>query len=134
VSATGTRDYEELLIEFAGAWNAHDIVRLIACVTDDCVFETSWGPYPYGERFQGKAALVTAFPRIWTSYPDARWEEATHVVCGERGFSEWTFRGTDRAGRRVEVRGVDLFVFRDRAIARKDTFRKSPNLLDVLLP
>jgi ketosteroid isomerase-like protein len=125
VSAIGKRGNEALLVEFGDAWNAHDIVRLIACVTDDCVFETSWGPFPYGERFQGKTALVAAFPRIWSLYPDARWDDATHVVCGDRGFSEWMFRGTDRAGRRVEVRGVDLFVFRDGSIARKDTFRKS---------
>jgi hypothetical protein len=47
------------------------------------------------------------------------------VVAGNRGFSEWTFRGTDTAGRATEIRGVDLFTFRGGRIARKDTFRKS---------
>ena len=52
--------------------------------------------------------------------------DATHVVAGARGFSEWTFRGTAPSGARTEVRGVDLFTFRDGLISRKDTFRKSP--------
>jgi hypothetical protein len=48
-----------------------------------------------------------------------------HVVSGNRGFSEWTFRGTDRKGVKAEVRGVDVFTFRDGRIALKDTFRKN---------
>jgi ketosteroid isomerase-like protein len=117
--------YLALLSRFAAAWNAHDIDGLIDCVTEDCVFETSSGPHPCGEHFEGRSQLLLAFPRIWSLYPDARWEDASHVVCGDRGFSEWTFRGTDRSGKPVEMRGVDLFIFRDGKIARKDTFRKS---------
>jgi hypothetical protein len=45
-------------------------------------------------------------------------------VAGDRGFSEWTFRGTDREGRRTEVRGVDIFTLRGGLIAHKDSFRK----------
>nr|WP_249732012.1 nuclear transport factor 2 family protein [Roseococcus sp. SDR] len=51
-------------------------------------------------------------------------EEAVHVVAGNRAFSKWTFRGTDRAGVAIEVRGMDLFEIRDGLIARKDTCRK----------
>jgi len=115
----------EFLARFAAAWNSHDCKTLLSMVTDDCVFETSSGPYPYGARHEGIVALRGAFPKIWEMYPDARWEEATHVVCGTRGFSEWTFRGTDRAGSKVEMRGVDVFAFRNGRISRKDTYRKA---------
>lgn len=113
------------LERFAAAFNRHDCESLLEMVTDDCVFETSHGPHPYGERHAGREALRRAFPRIWQTFPDARWEDATHVVCGARGFSEWTFRGTSSKGGSVEMRGVDLFIFRDGKICRKDTFRKS---------
>jgi len=113
------------LERFAAAFNRHDCESLLEMVTDDCVFETSHGPHPYGERHVGREALRGAFPRIWQMFPDARWEDATHVVCGTRGFSEWTFRGTNAKGGSVEMRGVDLFRFRDGKICRKDTFRKS---------
>jgi steroid delta-isomerase-like uncharacterized protein len=115
----------EFLVRFAAAWNKHDCDALLAMVTDDCVFETAIGQHAYGDRHTGKAELREAFPKVWETFPNARWEEDTHVVCGDRGFSQWTFRGTDRAGKSVEVRGVDVFTFRDGRISRKDTFRKS---------
>jgi steroid delta-isomerase-like uncharacterized protein len=113
------------LERFAAAFNRHDCDSLLAMVTADCVFETSFGPHPYGERHVGREALRRAFPRIWQTFPDARWDDATHVVCGSRGFSEWTFRGTNPKGGSVEMRGVDLFTFRDGKICWKDTYRKS---------
>lgn len=113
-----------LLERFAAAWNAHDLDALLSMVTDDCVFDTAAGANAHGNRFVGKQALRAAFPAAWQTWPNVRWEEATHFVCDERGVSEWTFRGTDRNGVKLEVRGVDLFELRDGKIARKDTYRK----------
>jgi steroid delta-isomerase-like uncharacterized protein len=117
----------ELLEAFAAAWNAHDLDGLLALCTEDCVFETAAGPNACGTRHTGHAALRGAFPAAWHTWPDAQWLAATHVVAGDRAFSEWTFRGTDQAGRLTEVRGVDLFELRDGLIARKDTYRKQRN-------
>jgi hypothetical protein len=94
-------------------------------VTEDCVFETASGAAAWGTRHAGKEALRRAFPLAWQTWPDARWDEATHFAFGERGISEWTFRGTGNDGRFTEVRGVDVFVIRDGLIARKDTYRKA---------
>jgi steroid delta-isomerase-like uncharacterized protein len=113
-----------LLEQFAAAWNAHDLAALLSMVTDDCVFDTATGTNMHGNRFVGKEALRAAFPAAWQIWPDARWDDATHFVCGDRGVSAWTFRGTDRDGLRIETRGVDLFQLRDGKIARKDTYRK----------
>lgn len=121
----GSEVTREFLAEFAAAWNRHDCEALLEMVTDDAIFQTAIGPHDYGERHQGKEALRAAFPKVWETYPDARWQEDTHVVCGARGFSEWVFRGADRKGTPVEVRGVDLFTFKDGKIAIKNTFRKT---------
>jgi steroid delta-isomerase-like uncharacterized protein len=115
----------ELLQAFCDAYNRHDVEALLGMVTEDCVFEMAAGPHPWGARHAGTEALRRSLPWAWQTWPDARWEGATHVVAGNRGFSEWTFRGTDTAGRATEIRGVDLFTFRGGRIARKDTFRKS---------
>lgn len=119
-----THPTETLLLAFAEAWNRHDLEGLLALVTEDCIFETAAGSTASGTRHAGKPALRAAFPAAWQSWPDARWQEATHVVAGDRAFSEWTFRGTDRQGGTVELRGVDLFEIREGLIARKDTYRK----------
>ena len=113
-----------LLEAFAAAYNRHDIETLLALSTQDCVFETSFGTEPHGTRHAGHTALRTGYAAAWLTWPDAQWLDATHVVAGDRGFSEWTLRGTGASGR-IEVRGCDLFVIRDGRIARKDSFRKS---------
>jgi len=110
---------------FAQAWNRHDAEALISMMTADAVFETAAGPEKFGARHVGREHLRRAFSAVWEAFPDASWNDANHVAFGDRGFSEWTFRGTDRNGAVVEVRGVDLFVFRNDKIARKDTFRKT---------
>jgi len=115
----------KLMDEFAKAFNRHDRKALESMMTEDGVFETSAGPEAFGIRHQGREAIGKAFEAVWTMYPDAIWDLAEHSAMGDRGFSEWTFRGTDAKGNRVEVRGCDLFVFRDGKIARKDSFRKN---------
>ena len=40
-------------------------------------------------------------------------------------MSEWTFTGTLKDGKRVEVNGCDLFTFRSGKIAVKNSFRKN---------
>ena len=110
---------------FADAWNRHDADALMAFMTDDCVFDASAGPDSFGTRYVGREAVRTGFVEVWTMYPDAHWGEARHLVCGERGVSEWTFTGTRADGARVEVRGCDLFTFRGGRIAVKNSFRKN---------
>ena len=114
----------ELLEAFGAAWNAHDVEALLSMVTDDCVFETAAGAEVFGNKFIGKVALREAFPIAWKTWPDAQWADAVHYLSGDRGVSEWTFIGTDRNGKRTEVRGVDQFELRDGLIARQDTYRK----------
>ena len=114
-----------LMDAFAKAFNRHDRAALESMMTEDGVFEASAGPEAFGVRHAGRAAVGKAFAAVWDTYPDAIWDNAKHTVAGDRGFSEWTFRGTDAKGNRVEVNGCDLFMFRDGKIARKDSFRKN---------
>jgi len=114
----------DTLQAFADAWNRHDIDALMSFMTDDCVFEASAGPEACGARFTGRQAVRHAFMQAWKTFPDARWQNARHFVCGDRGVSEWTFTGTRPGGERVEVDGCDVFTFRGDKIAVKNSFRK----------
>lgn len=115
----------QMLQAFADAWNRHDIDRLMAFMTEDCVFEASAGPDACGTRYAGRASVRAAFEDVWATFPDAHWGNARHFVCADRGVSEWTFTGTRNDGSRVEVHGCDLFLFRDGKIAVKNSYRKN---------
>jgi steroid delta-isomerase-like uncharacterized protein len=116
---------ENLLTAFAEAFNRHDLDALMSMMTDDCVFDASAGDTVDGERHRGQAAVRAAFAAVLAQYPDAHWGDAHHLVSGDRGISEWTFTGTRPDGKRVEVRGCDVFTLRDDKIAIKDSFRKN---------
>ena len=115
----------EDLEAFADAWNRHDIEALMSFMTPDCVFEASAGPEVCGTRYQGPDAVRAGFAEVWATFPDAHWGNARHFVNGNRGVSEWTFTGTRSDGTRVEVNGCDLFTFRNRKIALKNSYRKN---------
>jgi steroid delta-isomerase-like uncharacterized protein len=114
-----------MLDHFAEAWNRHDLDALMSMMTDDCVFEASAGPEVSGARSEGKTAVRQAFAAVFEAFPDAHWGGARHFIAGDRGVSEWTFTGTARDGRRVEVTGCDLFTFRAGRIAVKNSYRKN---------
>ena len=115
----------ELLDRFADAWNRHDLDALLSMMTDDCVFDASAGPEVNGQRSEGRAAVRAAYAAVFEAFPDAHWANARHFIAGTRGVSEWTFTGTQKDGRRVEVTGCDLFTFRDGQIAIKNSYRKN---------
>ena len=114
----------EELADYSEAWNAHDIDRIMAYMTDDCVFETGGGVEKYGTRFEGFAAVRERFIEVWTDIPDVRFEGALHFVQGDHGCSEWTFVGTAVDGTAIEIDGCDLFTFRDGKIQSKRSYIK----------
>jgi taurine dehydrogenase small subunit len=119
------QDNTRLLEAFAEAWNRHDVDALMSMMTIDCVFEASGGNAVNGERYEGQRAVRAAYAAVFEQYPDAHWGNARHLVMGDRGVSEWTFSGTLKDGKRIEVTGCDLFTFRNGQIAVKNSFRKN---------
>lgn len=114
----------EFLEAFSSAWNRHDIDALMEFMCDECQFHAVAGPELLGRSYHGKAAVREGFQQAWINFPDASWEDAEHVVFGDRGISETTFKGTKIDGSRIEARMVDIFTFKDGKILIKNAFRK----------
>ncbi len=118
-------DLERILIEHTDAWNSHDLDRLMAMFVDDCLFEASGGPEPWGRRFEGRAAVRAAFAEVLDTMPDARWGDGRHSVLSDHdGVSEWRLTATLADGSILDVRGCDFLTVRDDGIAAKRSFRK----------
>jgi ketosteroid isomerase-like protein len=115
---------EGTLRDVLDGFNRHDLADILAFFADDAVFESPRGPHPWGTRFEGKDAVRDGLAARFEGIPDVHYGEDRHFACGDRGASEWTLTGTTTDGVRLEVRGCDLWEFRDGLVIRKDSFWK----------
>ncbi len=114
----------ETLEQVLDAFNRHDLDAIMQCFAEDAVLESPRGSDPWGTRYVGKAAVREGLAGRFAGIPDIHYGEERHMVCGDRGVSEWLLTGTTATGERIEVRGCDLFEFRDGLIVRKDSYWK----------
>lgn len=106
------------------AFNRHDPDGVMACLSEEVVFDAAGGPDLFGSRYKGKEAVRAAFVATWTNLPDVAWHVGRHTIAGDRAFTEWVFDGHQPDGRRIHAEGVDLFVFEGALIVSKRAFRK----------
>ena len=120
---------QALLQNLFAAFNRHDADGVMACMTQDIVFDTAVGPEMFGRRLNGTADVKAAFEQVWGGMPDVSWTCTRHSVVGDIGLSEWIFRGTAGDGRRIEAEGCDIFEFTGELISSKRAFRKERPML-----
>ena len=110
---------------FMDVWNAHDVDGIMSLMTDDCVFEASFGPDPWGARYEGAAAVRSGVEKNFRNIPDIRWDEIRHFVCEDHAVVEWLTTGTPNGRKFFKVEGCDILTLRDGKIAAKRSYRKS---------
>jgi ketosteroid isomerase-like protein len=117
-------DAIQMLRTITAAFDGHDLDGIIVHFDDDAVFDAPRGPDSWGQRFVGKEEVRDAFVARFAGIPDIRYQDDEHFVDGDRGASEWTLSGTTTTGQRIEVRGCDLWTFRDGKVLKKDSYWK----------
>ena len=113
----------EVLKRLVDAFNEQDVEAAVALFAGDGVWEASRGPETCGRRFSGADELREAMAERFRALPDGHYSDDSHVVFGDRGFSEWTFTATVQ-GEEMKVRGCDIWTFAGDRIARKNSFWK----------
>jgi ketosteroid isomerase-like protein len=119
-------DIRTTLKELCQAFNAHDLDRIMAFFSDDCVLEMPRGGKPWGSRFTGKEEVRKALAARFEGLPDVHYGNDEHFVdeAANTGMSKWTLTGTARDGTRTEVHGCDFYTFRGGKVVRKDSYWK----------
>jgi ketosteroid isomerase-like protein len=117
-------DGEAFVDRFNTVWNGHDLEGILAMMTDDVVFEASFGKDPWGTRVVGKPAVREFLVDMFAKIPDVRWDEIRHCASPQQATVEWLTTGTPKGGTRYEVEGCDILTIRDGQIAAKRSYRK----------
>jgi ketosteroid isomerase-like protein len=119
-------DIRSALNELCAAFNAHDLDRIMALFSEDCVLEMPRGDKPWGARHQGKQDVRAALAGRFEGLPDVHYGNGEHFVDegAGTGMSKWLLTGTTRDGSRREVHGCDFYTFRDGKVIRKDSYWK----------
>ena len=118
-------DGDAFVTQFNTVWNGHDLPGILAMMTDDVVFEASFGKDPWGTRVSGKPAVRAFLEDLFDRIPDVRWDEIRHFAHPDLVTVEWLTSGTPRGGTRFEVEGCDVLTLRNGKIAAKRSYRKS---------
>ena len=119
-------DIRSALTQMCAAFNAHDLDRIMALFSEDCVLEMPRGSQPWGARHEGKGNVRAALASRFEGVPDVHYGNAEHFVdeTAGTGMSKWTLTGTMRDGTRKEVHGCDFYTFRNGKVVRKDSYWK----------
>ena len=115
---------QDVMKGFLEAFNRHDLDAIMGYFADECVFYMPRGAGPRGDKYAGKDAVRAGLAKRFEGIPDVHYGEDKHWVGDDFGISEWTLTGTTVAGKKIEVRGVDLLEFAGGKITRKDAFWK----------
>ena len=117
-------DGEKFVDRFNTVWNGHDLDGILSMMTDDVVFEASFGKEAWGHRVTGKKDVRGFLEEMFDRVPDIRWDEIRHFAHPDQVTVEWLTSGTPRGGARYEVQGCDILTIRDGKITAKRPYRK----------
>ena len=117
-------DGEAFVARFNEVWNGHDQEGILEMMTEDVVFEASFGAEAWGTRVSGKPAVRAFLQEMFEAVPDVRWDEIRHFAHPELVTVEWLTSGSPVGGQPFRVQGCDLLAIVDGRIATKRSYRK----------
>ena len=117
-------DGEAFVTRFNDVWNGHAIEGILEMMTEDVVFEASFGKDPWGTRVTGKAAVRTFLEQMFDRIPDVRWDEIRHFATPQQVTVEWLTSGSPKGATPYKVEGCDILSIRDGLISAKRSYRK----------
>jgi steroid delta-isomerase-like uncharacterized protein len=115
-------EIQRLLEQHYAAWSTGDVEGILACFTDDCLFED----LALETTFEGKAGVRRFAEMTFEAVPDFRWTPTAILIDGPRAATEWRMTGTQtgdtpripRTGKSFSVPGSSLLEIRAGKIHR----------------
>jgi ketosteroid isomerase-like protein len=108
---------------FNDALNRGDVTGMMACLTDDSVFENTY-PSPDGDRLEGEQAIRRFWEEFFRGSLEPHIEIEEMFAAGDRCVMRWTYRWLEQSGADRHIRGVDVYRIREGKIAEKLSYVK----------
>ena len=118
---------QEFATDYVAAWNAHQLERVLAYMTEDILYEDAGSPAP----MRGRPAVREYLTATWRAVPDLRIELtdgpfidprkpmlASHWRATATHTGLWSPPGLEATGCRLSFGGADILEFREDKICR----------------
>lgn len=108
---------------FNETFDRHDVDAVMALMTEDCVFESTYPP-PDGKRYEGQRSVRAFWEDFFRASPHALLETEEMFAAQDRCVVRWRYRWFSEDGESGYIRGVDLFRVRNDRVAEKLSYVK----------
>jgi ketosteroid isomerase-like protein len=116
----------DVLKAFGKAFNSGDVDGILSQVTDDFEWRMHEGPLaPDGEIVQGRDAVRAALARRAERIDSIRFSEAEVLFGDDHVVGRFRAIGAYKDGTAIDVRGIDIYSFKDGKISVKDSYWKA---------
>jgi steroid delta-isomerase-like uncharacterized protein len=117
---------DRMLEDWAAAWSLHDVDRLLALCSDDCVYED----VTMGAVSRGKAEVKSFASAVFAAFPDFEIRLMSGFTAGNWAGAEWTMSGTHKgdlpglpaSGKSFTVRGATICELKAGKIKRNSDY------------
>jgi steroid delta-isomerase-like uncharacterized protein len=138
----GSKDFdlEAFLGDLFGAFNNHDVDKIVAMHTADAEWEDPSVPAP----IKGPAAIAEHLEEMFKAFPDLKFDDDFEVyrTGGSKAAASWRFTGTmlgpmnppgfAPTGKKAAVKGACLYDFVDGRVARHHIIYDAMGMLEQL--
>ena len=105
------------------AVNRQDIDGVMAAMSDDCLFDSSY-PEPDGTRYEGQEAIRAVWVNFFRASPNSVFETEEMSAAEDRCIFRWVHRWIDVDGLPRHCRGIDVLRVENGKVAEKLVYYK----------
>ncbi len=105
-----------IVLKFSETFNQHDVVSMTQLISDDCILESS--DAPDGAVYSGKRAIAQFWKDFFHESPHAHIEVEEVFGSGFRCIMQWKYTWIDAAGKKKNIRGVDIIQVKKHLICK----------------
>jgi len=123
---TDTRN-AALFERYLRAWSTSNVDEIAAMTHPEGIYEASYGPHPYGNRFVGPAGVKAGLEAMHAASTNRSSTHEYHhtYLYGDLAFARWTSNYVDKDGNEGSVEGADFFELKDGLVLAKLAYRKT---------